>query len=249
MSNKRCNKISIYAVSNGAHIRSFGGTGAEPGQFDCPEKLVYNRKSGSLLVAEFGNKRVQEVSPAGEAVRLIGAGVIHAPIDGIACNDCLVAVGKSDFNANNRVMLFDYGSGALVRSFGDWGDGVGQLRYCSGMRLTDDGRHIVVASGCNHGGFALSQFSVEGVLVKEVGRGSLTHVHDVEIAPSGDWIACDTGNSAIVVFSGVHGGEKRRWAVGGDSGKEAMYGMSMALSAGGELWVLDWSSARVQVFG
>jgi hypothetical protein len=210
---------------------------------------VYHPVSGNILVAEYGNKRVQEVKPTGEAVRLIGAGVIDARVYGIACNGALVAVGKDYYGKNNGVMLFDYGSGGLVRSFGDWGAGVGQLGLCLGMRFTADGRHIVVANGnTSWGGYRLSQWSVEGVFVKEVGRGALKNCQDVALAGNGDWIACDQSAHEMVVFSGVDGSEVRRWGGGGDSDGKFKGPVALAQSASGELWVLDNASAHVQVF-
>lgn len=223
---------------------SFGALGFNLGQFRHPGKLAYHPGSGHLLVADTGNKRVQEVKPTGEAVRVIN---VASSIGGVACTDALVAVGMMFWSAGGkRVMLFQYDSGALVRCFGDWGDGVGRLGRCHALRFTPDGRHVVVATvTTGDGAHKLSQWSVAGEFQKEAGAGTLKFASDVAYAETGDWVACDQVASEMVVFSGADGSETRRWRVAGADALTRP--TALAPSCYGELFVLEMLSGRVLV--
>lgn len=145
----------------------------------------------------------------------------------------------------SQVMLLDYDSGAVVRTFGASGQGVGQLCKCLGMRFTPDGQHLVVASGHEQGTFRLSQWSVEGDFVREAGRGALQWASDVEMASNGDWITYDGVTGEAVVFSGVDGRELQRWGLECNPSRNAV----LARSASGELWVRTNGCVTVFLFG
>lgn len=231
--------VAVYATANGAELVKFGTKGAELGMFDRPLKIAFHPKSKNILVADCQNKRLQEVTSDGLAVRVIGTPDACGFVVGVACNDTLVAASKHGFYEDGRVMLFSYDTGALLKSFGSWGQDVGQLGHCGGIRFTADGLHVVVASGFADS-WQLSQWTVDGKFVKEAGRDQLTWVRDVEITRHGDWIACEGRANAMMVFSGSEG----RWMHTHDT---KFIGLSAAVQAPtGELWVSDRN--RVQVF-
>ena len=73
------NEIAVSDVGNhkvhlfkndGTHIKSFGGEGAEHGEFDWPSGIAYH--SDNIIVAEQGNHRVQELSRQGGYLRHFG---------------------------------------------------------------------------------------------------------------------------------------------------------------------------------
>ena len=201
------NTLSVYSLPCGEHLTTFGSIGTNPCQFYYPATLCFTAR-GTVMVAEACNMRLQEVTLAGEHVRFIGVGVIDASICGIAANSELIVTGKSDDTTNNRIMMFDAVTGALVRAFGSHGYAPGQLMaFCAGIRFTPDGLHIIVAE--NDGGSAImrsrvSQFSLRGEFVGSLGElpaGVAVAIIavDVEFADNGDIICSDFIDNTVRV--------------------------------------------------
>ena len=68
-------KIHLFKIG-GTHIRSFGGRGAQHGEFDWPSGTAYI--GDNIIVAEQGNHRVQVLSRQGEYLRHFGGeGSLH----------------------------------------------------------------------------------------------------------------------------------------------------------------------------
>lgn len=240
--------IVIHAAADGAVVKSFGGFGHELGKLKSPAKLAYHPEKATILVADRGNRRIQEFTHQGALRRVIGSGVIRDTVNGIACNGPLVAVGMAgaDPSCKVGVLLFDYCGGGLLASFGERGDGVGQVGACTALRFTPDGRGVIVASRC--GGASLSQWSISGQFVKEAGRGVVNDVQDVGMSDAGDWLACSDSGHEVVVLSGIEGGPVRRWGGFGDAPGKFRNPVALAQTRHGELWVLDSRNRRVQVF-
>lgn len=236
--------IDIYSTTDGFFIRKLNGL------FHVPEKLVYHPDSCNILVADSGTKLVHEVTPLGLTVRMIGCEVINCGIRAIACNGPLVAVGKCEaIDGTNRVMLFDYGSGALVRTFGD----PTSVGLCQAMRFTPDGRHVVVASMDPRTHFgSLTQWSVDGTFEKRLTSrvAALYGVTDVELTANADWVLSnDFPGAGMTVVSGCDGSvtcvfnEEEcgvRWHMN--------HSVALAQPSSGEVWVLDKFSYLVKVF-
>jgi DNA-binding beta-propeller fold protein YncE/ABC-type Fe3+ transport system permease subunit len=66
-----CNHQIVVVDPDGRELRRFGGAGRAPGQLHYPYGL-HLLDDGSLLVAEFGNARLQHFSAAGESQGLFG---------------------------------------------------------------------------------------------------------------------------------------------------------------------------------
>ena len=62
-------KIHLFR-SDGTHIRSFGGKGAQHGQLNSPSRTVYH--GDNIIVAEQSNHRVQVLSGQGGYLRHLG---------------------------------------------------------------------------------------------------------------------------------------------------------------------------------
>ena len=241
--------LSVYSLPGGEHIRSFGSEGKGNGQFSGPAKLCFGA-NGTILLAEAWNKRVQEVTLTGEHVRFIGVGVIDYYIWSIAANAELIVVGKWGAASNDRIMMFDAVTGTFVRAFGDYGNAPGQLmKDCWGIRFTPDSCHIVVAESKFYStGGRLSVFTVAGEFVRCIGEGKLTVAADVEFADNGDIIVCDGFPSHhILVFSADGSTLLQEWGGEGDDDSEFQDPAALAM-CGGQLYVLDRGSQRVQVF-
>ena len=242
--------LSVYALPGGEHTRTFGRSGTGPGEFRGPRKLCFT-VTGNVLVVERVNMRVQEVTLTGDHVRFIGAGVIGDIVSAIAANATLIVVGKTESVSDNRIMVFDAVTGAVVRTFGryDAGLGNGLMKYCNGIRFSPDNRHVVIAE--NNGGYLsrLSIYTLEGQRVTYFGEsgGIVKNARDVEFADNGDVFVIDIEKHSIVVFSGDDHSLLRQWGSKGDLDGEFQYPTALAMR-GGQLYVLDNASKRVQVF-
>ena len=239
--------LSVYSLPGGEHIRTFGCEGTGKGKFNCPAGLCFSA-TGNILVAEYSNKRVQEVKLTGGHVRFIGVDVIDDRISGIAANTELIVVVKVGGTSNSRIMMFDAVTGAFVRAFGDYGDAPGQLmKICSGVRFTPDSRHIIVAESSGEDDARLSVFTLAGEFVRCIGEERLMVAHDVEFADNGDVIVCDYRADVVCVYSADDSTLLRQW--GGEGDADGMLTCPMALAMhDSQLYVLDGGSQRVQVF-
>ena len=242
--------LSVYSLPGGEHIRTFGSEGAGKGQFSRPAKLCFSA-TGNILVADYVDNPLQELTLTGDHVRFIGVGVIDDPIRGIAANTELIVVAKCAGACNGRIMLFDAVTGAFARAFGCHGDSPGQLlEYCNGIRFTPDGSHIVVAeSDFDEGCGRLSLFTVAGEYVKCFGeeddQGALC---DIECVDRRTVAVSDYHCNRVCVYSVDGGTLLRQWGDWGDADGKFKTPTALA-TCGGQLYVLDEKSKRVQVFG
>ena len=240
--------LSVYSLPDGEYLRTFGSHGAGKGQFKYPAKLCFS-VTGNVLVAEYENKRVQEVTLMGSHVRFVGVGVIADYIRGIAANAELIVVGKAWCTSNNRIMMFDTVTGAVVRAFGNYGAAQGQLMmYCNGVRFTPDSRHIIVAESNGYGTRSrLSVFTLAGVFVRCIGEGELQVATDVEFTDNGDVIVSDSWAGYQYVHSADGSTLLRQWGGKGDADGNFTEPTALAIR-GSQLYVLDEVTERVQVF-
>jgi 6-phosphogluconolactonase (cycloisomerase 2 family) len=216
--------------------------GARPKQFNRPCKMCL-MLTGNLLVCEYDNDRVQELTGLGEAepqhVRFI-------PIIGarsIALHGDTLAVGTG----RGCIELLSNASGALIRSISSMGSEPGQIgRICTGVRFTPDGQFIVAAEFENE---RLSMFRVsDGGFVKDIGAGVVADgSKDVLFAPNGELLVADLGNHRVCVFCTDGDTLLRTWGSRGSADGQFKYPTALAF-ADSKLFVLDYYSARVQVF-
>ena len=205
--------MSVYAMPDMTLLTTFGARGAGPGQFSTPAKLCFSPLTGNVLVAELGNKRVQEVTLTGEHVRFIGVGEFEHEIRSIAANTELLLVGKYQTEGGVlQLSMFDLVSGALLRHFGACGDEPGQLLLnCNAIKFTPDNRHIVVAESTGNGQGRLSLFTLAGEFVKSFGAGSVKGAYDIAFAGNDNMLVADYTDDRIVEFSPDGDSVVRTW--------------------------------------
>lgn len=143
---------------------------------------------------------MQEVTLTGDYVRSIGEGVIGADIRSIAASTQLIAVSLYKFEDSGGlcVHLFDFATGALVRSFGRPGKASGQPNKCEGVRFTPDNQHIVATEWMSS---RVSMFTVDGAFVRCFRNGALKRPLDVDFTSSGEIIVADEDASRLFIFS------------------------------------------------
>jgi WD40 repeat protein len=232
----------LEADSTATLLHTVGKYGAGPKQFKYPAKMCLT-PAGNLLVCEYGNNRVQELTGFGEAepqhVRFIAV----ADVWSIALHSDMLAVGTD----HGTIELLSYTYGALIRVIGSKGTGPGQIGYRSeGLRFTPDGQFIIVAELDNE---RLSMFRVsDGGFVKLIGFGVVADgFKDVQFSPNGELLVADHGNHRVCVFSADGDTLLRTWGTRGFADGQFESPTALAL-ADSKLFVLDECSSRVQVF-
>jgi len=107
------------------HVRTIGGRGVGPGQFQFPRGLCLTER-GELIVCDTGNGRVQvlDVNNNFRFVRCLEAPDSMAPLDAAVNREGEVLVSDT----SNRIHIFD-GEGAYSRSFGKKGTKDGMFNY------------------------------------------------------------------------------------------------------------------------
>ena len=193
--------ISVYSTESGDCISKFGSYGAAAGQFKYPNRICATPR-GTILVCDCGNRRLQEVTITGEHVRFLGAGLLDDEVVFSLCmRGDIVALGKYGLNTDGRIVILSYSSGALIRKFGAFGSGEGQVKSVYGLSFSPDGRHILVADNAPR----LSLFTVGGAYVKTIGANMIGGgANDVLCSGSSVFVA-DVSNQCVCVFSSESG--------------------------------------------
>jgi DNA-binding beta-propeller fold protein YncE len=168
-----------------------------------------------VFVAEYGNHRVQVLTPRLDFRGFVGVGQLSGP-SGVCADDDVIVVSEVD---THRISVFRRCDGALLRRFGSYGSGDGQLNYPRGLCFMSGHRHVAVADYWNS---RVSVFSVEGEFVRHVGVGTLRNPTGVACSAFDELVVADTGNHRVAVFSAS--GEMLRTMGGGAFAGVAMHG-------------------------
>jgi hypothetical protein len=195
-------QLHMYSLIDGTLIRSIGSKGTGKGQFGFTFGGLCTSPDGdSVLVAEWGNDRVQEVRIVdGSWVRFVGEGVLKKP-QYVDCNADVIAVSES---SNDRISVLSWADGSVRAQFSSC-----LMNDPRGLRLFADGSGVVVVDMSNH---RLCVFALSGEFVAVVGSDQgLCHPHDVlECASDGSFIVANWRYSLVKssqagVTAGVYG--------------------------------------------
>jgi DNA-binding beta-propeller fold protein YncE len=206
--------IHAFDVADGSRLRVIGGAGDGPLQFVYPCQ-VWVASDDFVFVADSGNKRVQVLTPRLDFHRFVGVDQLCGPA-GVCADDAAIVVSE---NRRHRISVFSRCDGTVVRRFGSYGSGDGELNWPQGLCFMPGHRHIAIADLGNH---RVSVFSVEGEFVRHVGVGTLTSPFGVACSSFDELVVADTGNSRVVVLSA--GGELLSTMGNGDFAGVAMRG-------------------------
>jgi DNA-binding beta-propeller fold protein YncE len=185
--------IHAFRVADGSRLRVIGSRGDGPLQFVNPCQ-VWVASDDFVFVADYGNKRVQVLTPRLDFHGFVGVGQLRGPC-GVCADDTFIMVSESD---TNRISVFKRSDGALLRRFGSEGRGDGQLKNPLGLCFMSGHRHVAVADCYNH---RVSVFSMEGEFVRHVGVGNLHRPAGVACSAFDELVVADWGNNRVVVFS------------------------------------------------
>jgi WD40 repeat protein len=146
--NARTCKVTLYALDHDkktATITSvFGGKGAAVGQFNFPTRVGF-MPNGNLLVCEYTNCRLQELSLEGRVLRVTNLDCIGFGVH--ATKQVIVA---SQGGPDDKVHIYDNETGKLRVKFGLLGPAVGEFDGLHGITMSLDGNYVVLAEADNH---------------------------------------------------------------------------------------------------
>ncbi len=174
-------------------VGTAGTSGSAHGEFSHPTSAYFVRREGvdTLLICDWGNDRVVEVTARGEFMRAIA--VDGGPY-GIAERDGVIAVSLCGAHA---VVLLQYESGTVKPEVtigsGTEGNADGQLHNPMGVTFTADGRYILVTDYNND---RVSKFRADsGAFVAHVISNGIRHPIDV--------LQCEDGSIVVAHDYGV----------------------------------------------
>jgi DNA-binding beta-propeller fold protein YncE len=148
-----------------------------------------------VFVAECGNNRVQVLTPTLDFHGFVGAGQLRSP-SGVCANADVVVVSEN--RPTHRISVFRRRDGALLRRFGSFGGGDGDLNCPLGLCFMSGDRHIAVAD-CLHD--RVSVFSIGGRFIRHVGVGVLKRPRGVACSAFDELVVADLAKRRFVVFS------------------------------------------------
>jgi DNA-binding beta-propeller fold protein YncE len=189
------NAIHEFDVMNGSRRRVVGDWGDGPLQFLRPRQ-VWIAPDDFVFVADWGNHRVQVLTPNPEFHCFVGVGQLRGPM-GVCANSDVVIASEA---AADRISVFNRCDSALVRQFGQRGSGDGHLMSPHGLCFMSGDRHVAVA---DYGESRVSVFSVDGQFIRNVGVGVLKDPVGVVCSAFDELVVADRGNRRIFVFSDV----------------------------------------------
>jgi hypothetical protein len=191
------NYVYMYSVADPSAdaviVGTVGTAGSAHWELDCPVSacFVHRNDVDTLLICDFGNNRVVEVTARGEFMRAIA---VEGRPWGIAEQDGVIAVS---LYYDHTVVLLQYESGAVKPEVtigsGTAGDADGELHFPRGVTFTTDGCHILVADRWNH---RVSKFSAaSGAFVAHVVSNGIRYPTDV--------LQCEDGSIVVAHEDGV----------------------------------------------
>jgi DNA-binding beta-propeller fold protein YncE len=184
---------AIRVLCDGSLLRVVGGVGSGPLQFRYPRQ-VWVASDGVVFVADYGNDRVQVLTPTLDFHGVVGVGSLQHPV-GVCANADVVVVSE---NGPYRISVFHRGDGALLRRFDGRTRGDSQLSCPLGLCFVSGDRYVAIADVSSS---RVSVFSVDGEFIRHVGVGVLKYPHSVAASPYDELVVADTGNDRAVVFS------------------------------------------------
>jgi tripartite motif-containing protein 71 len=185
--------IHALRVVDGSRLRVIGSRGDGPLQLNGPRQ-VWVASHDFVFVAEYGNNRVQVLTPRLDFHGFVGVGQLSCPV-GVCADDDVIMVSEE---IAHRISAFKRSDGALLRRFGSLGSGDGQLKFPRGLCFMSRHRLVAVADYRNS---RVSVFSVEGEFVRHVGVGNLCYPEGVACSAFDELVVADRENLRVVVFS------------------------------------------------
>ena len=198
---------------------SFGSYGSDEGEFDSPRGVAVDGE-GNILVADYGNHRIQKFTAKGKFVSAVGSkGSGELQFDhpsGIAFNKIKRLAYVVDENHRVQV-VFSYNSAFYFHDvFGVRGDGVGQFESPQGIACDSNTGKIYVADTGNH---CIQVFSAEMKFLCKIhiyGSDGMDYPIGIAVDSKGNVYVTECGR--VFVFTPEEGGVRSLARRGSDFG-------------------------------
>ena len=235
-------KIHLFK-SDGTHIKSFGGKGAQHGEFDWPSGIVFH--GANVIVAEQSkNSRVQNLSGQGEYLSHFGGfGSLDHQLN------CATGLSiDSDGNIivadmNNKLIKIFSAGGQLLDKLGTKGS------FTQPCHCIQHDNYLIVSDRGNH---SVKYFDRRGNFLYKFGRegnayGEFNNPACLSMDKVGHLMVCDSSNHRIQVFD-VSGNFVAKFGTKGSGMGEFTTPLSAAVLSDGKIVVTDLNNSRIQIF-
>ena len=234
-------KIRLFK-SDGTHIKSFGGKGAQHGEFDFPSGTVYH--GDNIIVAEQSNHRVQVLSRQGGYLRHFGGeGSLDHQLNfpaGLYINsDGNIIVA----DRNNKLIKIFSADGQFLNKLGTEGSFIEPfhcIQHDNYLIVSDRGDHCVKCF--DRKGNFLCKFGKKGN-----GDGEFNSPDCLSMDKAGHLMVCDSLNHRIQVFD-LSGKFVAKFGSKGSGMGEFFEPVSVAVLSDGKIVVTDLYNSRIQIF-
>jgi DNA-binding beta-propeller fold protein YncE len=184
-----------FNIADGSRRRVVGSWGSGPLQFRNPSQ-VYIAPDDFVFVADWGNHRVQVLTPTLDFHSFVGVDELDYPV-GVCATADVVVVAEGEAV---RISVFSRRGSALLRRFRSEGSDDGRLSSPCGLCFMPGDRHVAAVDEGSH---CVSVFSMDGQFIRHVGVGVLKRPNGIACSAFDELVVADTGNRRVVVFSDV----------------------------------------------
>ena len=234
-------KIHLFK-SDGTHIRSFGGKGAQHGEFDWPSGIAYH--DDSIIVAEQLNHRVQVLSRQGGYLRHFGGkGSLDHQLNfpfglSIDSDGNIIVV-----DMNNKLIKIFSSDGQFLHKLGTEGT------FTKPFHCVQHENYLIVS---DDGDNSVKCFDRKDILLYKSGKkgdgaGEFNSPHCLSVHKGGHLMVCDGGNHWIQVFD-LGGKFVAKFGTKGSGMGEFKTPVSAAVLSDGKIVVSDLNNSRIQIF-
>jgi len=248
---------NLFVADMTGRVQKFSSNGTFLTSWQMPQtdlgkpKGMCRDRDGNIVVIEPHYSRVNHFSPDGKLVLQWG---IKGTNDGQLAFPRGIGVNSrgemwvSEYGLTERGQRFSRDGTKFINSFGQPGEGAGELNRAEGLGI-DSKDQVYVADSCNH---RVQIFSSGGKFLRSHGKagsgvGELSYPYDVRVDLNGVQFVCEFGNSRIQIFDA----EDRPLEILGKAGAEPgqfANPWSIDLDSQGNLYVADSANHRVQKF-
>ena len=235
-------KIHLFK-SDGTHIKSFGGKGAQHGEVDFPSGTVYH--GDIIIIAEQKtNHRVQVLSRQGGYLRQFGR-------KGSLDHQLISPTGLS-IDSDDHIIVADRGN-KLIKIFSADGQFLNKLStegsFTEPFHCIQHDNYLIVS---DNGDNSIKCFDRKGNFLYKFGKkgnadGGFNSPYCLSMDKAGHLLVCDTGNHRIQVFD-LSGKFVAKFGTKGSGIGELNVPVSPAVLSDGKIVVSDLNNSRIQIF-
>ena len=228
--------------SDGTHIKSFGGKGAQHGEFDWPSGIAYH--DDTIIVAEQVNHRVQVLGRQGGYLRHFGG-------KGSLDHQFSSPSGLS-IDSDSNIIVADRGN-KLIKIFsadGKFLHNLGTERsFTEPFHCIQHDNYLIVLDSGDH---SVQFFDRKGNFLYKFGKkgnadGEFNSPHCLSMDKAGHLLVCDSANHRIQVFD-LSGKFVAKFGTKGSGIGEFDGPVSAAVLSDGKIVVSDFRNSRIQIF-